>query len=96
MQRLWNGSSHLDWARDGIRPDWAAPPPPMLADVMKDGKLPFSRFTRALRLQNASLGFEDVPQNMRDIAMAASSSCSYPPRDRTGRMDELGHMIIGG
>jgi ABC-type transport system involved in cytochrome c biogenesis permease subunit len=89
--------STLDWARDGLRPDSAAAPPPMLADAIKDGKLPFSGFTRALRLQNASLGFEDVPQNIRDIAMGSMYPMLYPPpRPDQVEWMSFGHMIIGG
>lgn len=87
----------LDWARNGIQPGGGAEPPPLVAAVMKDGKLPLSAFAGVLRQSGAALGFEDVPQPIRDMAVRGQWLVPYPhpEKDRTEWMS-LGHMIIAG
>lgn len=87
----------LDWARNGIQPGGGAEPPPLVAAVMKDGKLPLSAFAGVLRQSGAALGFEDVPQPIRDMAVRGQWLVPYPHPDpqRTEWMS-LGHMIIAG
>jgi len=87
----------LDWARDGIQPDSGAEPPPLVAAVMKDGKLPVSAFAGVLRKAGGLLGFEDVPQTIRDMAVRGQWLVPYPhpDKEKTEWMS-LGHMIIAG
>jgi ABC-type transport system involved in cytochrome c biogenesis permease subunit len=87
----------LDWARDGLTPGNEAPPPPQLAAALKNGRIPVSAFVRALEDAGGTLGIEDVPEPMRDLAMNSMSLPLYPPpqADKTEWMS-FGHLIIGG
>ncbi|MFN0128850.1 MAG: cytochrome c biogenesis protein [Verrucomicrobiales bacterium] len=87
----------LDWARHGIQPGGGAEPPPLVAAVMKDGKLPLSAFAGVLRQSGAALGFDDVPQPIRDMAVRSQWLVPYPqPDPQKTEWMSLGHMIIAG
>jgi len=87
----------LDWARDGIQPGGGAEPPPLVASVMKDGRLPLSAFAGVLRKSGGALGFEDVPQTIRDLAVRGQWLVPYPhPEKNKTEWMSLGHMIIAG
>jgi len=87
----------LNWARDGIQPGGGAEPPPLVAAVMKDGRLPLSAFAGVLRKSGGMLGFEDVPQTIRDLAVRSQWIVPYPhPDPEKTEWMSLGHMIIAG
>lgn len=86
----------LDWARQGIQPGGGTPPP-LVAAVMKDGRLPLSAFASVLRQSGGSLSFDDVPQTVRDLAVRSQWFVPYPHPDRDKKeWMSLGHMIIAG
>ena len=86
-----------NWARDGIQPGDGAEPPPLVAAVMKDGKLPLSAFAGVLRQSGGVLGFEDVPEAIRDMAVRGQWLVPYPhPDTEKTEWMSLGHMIIAG
>ncbi|MGI8602042.1 MAG: cytochrome c biogenesis protein [Verrucomicrobiales bacterium] len=86
----------LDWARNGLAAG-EGPAPPQLASAVKDGRIPISAFVNALKDTGGVLGFDDVPQPVRDLAMQSMALFLYPPlQDEQKEWMSFGHLIIGG
>lgn len=87
----------LNWAREGLQPGSNAAPPPMIAGVIKDGRLPLSGMVGALRQAGGALGLDDVPGHVRDLAVRTQWLALYPsPRTDQQEWMSFGHLIIGG
>lgn len=94
LQRLL---TTFDWARQGLNPSPDAPPPPMLAGKIKDGRLPVSALVQALRETGGLLGVEDVPHNIRKMSETAQWLAPHPPkREEQTQWFSIGHMILAG
>lgn len=87
----------LDWAREGLRVENNTPPPPQLAASVKNGRVPVSAFVKALKDAGGTLGIEEVPDAIRELAMNSMSLALYPPpQPNQTEWMVFGHLIIGG